>query len=53
MALPPFDPGVKLMVAWPSPAVAESEVGAEGVVDGVTETAEDAELSPYELIAFR
>ena len=41
------------MVAWPSPAVAESEVGAEGVVDGVTETDVEAELSPLALTAFK
>ena len=32
MALPPFDPGVKLMVACLSPAIAVKDVGAEGVV---------------------
>ena len=53
MALPPFDPGVKLIVVCPSPAVAVSDVGAEGVVDGVTETDVEAELSPLALTAFR
>jgi hypothetical protein len=38
IALPLSDPAVKLIVACPSPAVADKEVGAEGVVEGVTET---------------
>ena len=32
MALPPLDPGVKLIVACPFAGVATKEVGAEGVV---------------------
>ena len=44
MALPPLDPGVKLMIACPSPAVAESEVGAFGtVVSADLKTTEELE----------
>ena len=53
MALPPSDPAVKLIAACPSPAVAVKDVGADGVVDGVTETDAEAELSPLALTAFR
>ena len=53
MAFPPFAPGVKLIVAEPSPALADKEVGAEGIVEGVTETEDDAELSPRALTAFK
>ena len=51
--LPPLDPAVKLIVAEPFPALAVKEVGAEGVVAGVAETEEEAELSPWELTAFK
>ena len=53
MALPPSDPAVKLIVACPSPAVADNEVGADGVVDGVTITELEAALSPTVLTAFK
>ena len=43
MADPPFEAGgVKETVAWPLPAVAETEVGAPGTVSGVDETMFDA-----------
>ena len=53
MALPPFDPAVKLIDACPSPAVATKDVGAAGVVEGVTETAVEAVPSPLAFTAFR
>ena len=41
------------MVACPSPAVADKDVGADGVVDGVTVTELDAALTPTALTAFK
>ena len=44
--------GVNEIVAWPSPAVAVTLVGASGIVEGVTELeALDAVLVPIELVA--
>ena len=53
IALPPFDAGaVKLIVAWELPAVADTAVGALGIVYGVTaEDADDAEPVPALLVA--
>ena len=41
MALPPFDPGVKLIVTEASFAVATKEVGAEGVVAAGAQTGDN------------
>jgi hypothetical protein len=41
------------MLAWPSPAVATSDMGAPGVVYGVDVTLLDAALDPMALMALR
>jgi hypothetical protein len=51
MAAPPLSPAVKaISMVW-FPPVAESPVGAEGVVDGVPDTELDGELVPLALTA--
>ncbi len=52
IALPPLPPAVKLIEAWPLPAVAVPMVGALGTVAGVTALdAADAGLLPTALVA--
>ena len=53
IALPPSDVGgVKLIVAWAFPAVAETPVGAPGTVAGVTLfEGDDAGPVPIALVA--
>ena len=49
---PPVDPAVKVIVAWPTPAVAVPIVGAPCTVAGVTEFDEaEGELVPTALVA--
>jgi len=51
MLEPPSLPEVKLMVACPEPTVAESDVGAPGVVRGVPVAGPDAAPSPSDVTA--
>ena len=49
---PSAEPGVKLTVAWPLPARAETAVGASGVVEGITGLeADDGAPTPSALVA--
>ena len=51
MASPPSSPGENAIETEPSPGVATSEVGADGVVYGVTETGDDSAPAPAALEA--
>ena len=49
---PPFEPGVKFMVAWPLPATATGAVGAPGtIVVIVSENAALSKKSPVENVS--
>ena len=52
IALPPFDPAVNEMDAEALPYAAEREVGADGVVLGVTDAEVDAAPAPLTFTAF-
>ena len=51
IAEPPSEPAVKAIEAVVSPGVATTEVGADGLVRGVTDTAEEAVPLPAALMA--
>jgi len=51
MLEPPSLPAVKVMVACPEPTVADSDVGAPGVVLGVPVAGPDAAPSPSDVTA--
>jgi hypothetical protein len=49
---PPSEPGVNANDTEPSPGLATRSVGADGVVRGVTDTADDSAPSPATFTAF-